>query len=130
MQHMAISLFQLAVRPRLRKPLGGGKAAPRRGALCWPLGASGEVVLDLGSGAGIDCFIAAKQVGADGHVVGVDMPGAPVASRHGAARGRRRCCRRRAATPRRSRWPTCRAPHSGQLAEGFLAAGLEEYTAT
>jgi len=33
----------------------------------------GEVVLDLGSGAGIDCFLAAKQVGATGHVVGVDM---------------------------------------------------------
>lgn len=33
----------------------------------------GEVVLDLGSGAGIDCFIAADQVGPRGHVVGVDM---------------------------------------------------------
>ena len=34
---------------------------------------SGETVLDLGSGAGIDCFIAAKKVGAKGHVIGVDM---------------------------------------------------------
>mmetsp|Transcript_39127 Transcript_39127/g.93505 ORF Transcript_39127/g.93505 Transcript_39127/m.93505 type:complete len:308 (+) Transcript_39127:84-1007(+) len=33
----------------------------------------GEVVLDLGSGAGIDCFIAGKQVGPKGHVIGVDM---------------------------------------------------------
>lgn len=33
----------------------------------------GEVVLDLGSGAGIDCFIAAKEVGPAGHVIGVDM---------------------------------------------------------
>ena len=33
----------------------------------------GEVVLDLGSGAGIDCFIAAGQVGETGHVIGVDM---------------------------------------------------------
>lgn len=33
----------------------------------------GEVVVDLGSGAGIDCFIAAKQVGPTGHVLGVDM---------------------------------------------------------
>jgi len=33
----------------------------------------GEVVLDLGSGAGMDCFIAAKQVGPKGHVLGVDM---------------------------------------------------------
>jgi len=33
----------------------------------------GEVVLDLGSGAGFDCFIAAKQVGSTGKVIGVDM---------------------------------------------------------
>lgn len=33
----------------------------------------GETVLDLGSGAGIDCFLAAKKVGASGHVIGVDM---------------------------------------------------------
>ena len=33
----------------------------------------GETVLDLGSGAGFDCFIAAKQVGAKGRVIGVDM---------------------------------------------------------
>ncbi|MBI4423446.1 MAG: methyltransferase domain-containing protein [Elusimicrobia bacterium] len=35
--------------------------------------AAGETMLDLGSGAGIDCFIAAKQVGAQGKVIGVDM---------------------------------------------------------
>jgi len=33
----------------------------------------GEVVLDLGSGAGFDCFLAAQQVGLTGHVIGVDM---------------------------------------------------------
>ncbi len=33
----------------------------------------GEVVLDLGSGAGFDCFLAAKQVGTTGKVIGVDM---------------------------------------------------------
>ena len=33
----------------------------------------GECVLDLGSGAGIDCFIAAKKVGSQGSVYGVDM---------------------------------------------------------
>jgi SAM-dependent methyltransferase len=33
----------------------------------------GEVVLDLGSGGGIDCFLAAKAVGPDGSVIGVDM---------------------------------------------------------
>src|SRR6185437_4564502 len=34
---------------------------------------SGEVVVDLGSGAGFDCFLAAEQVGAQGRVIGVDM---------------------------------------------------------
>ena len=33
----------------------------------------GEFVLDLGSGGGIDCFLASKQVGAEGYVIGVDM---------------------------------------------------------
>lgn len=33
----------------------------------------GEIVLDLGSGGGIDCFLAARQVGPQGHVIGVDM---------------------------------------------------------
>src|SRR5580700_233670 len=33
----------------------------------------GEVVIDLGSGAGFDCFLAAQQVGRAGHVIGVDM---------------------------------------------------------
>lgn len=33
----------------------------------------GDVVLDLGSGAGFDCFLAAKRVGSSGHVIGVDM---------------------------------------------------------
>lgn len=34
---------------------------------------AGEVVLDLGSGAGIDCFLAAHAVGDTGRVIGVDM---------------------------------------------------------
>ncbi|MFB6086327.1 MAG: arsenite methyltransferase [Halodesulfurarchaeum sp.] len=33
----------------------------------------GETVLDLGSGAGFDCFLAAREVGPAGHVIGVDM---------------------------------------------------------
>ena len=33
----------------------------------------GETVLDLGSGAGIDCFLAAKRVGPAGRAIGVDM---------------------------------------------------------
>jgi arsenite methyltransferase len=33
----------------------------------------GETVLDLGSGGGLDCFLAARQVGETGQVIGVDM---------------------------------------------------------
>lgn len=33
----------------------------------------GETVLDLGAGGGFDCFLAAKQVGPTGRVIGVDM---------------------------------------------------------
>jgi SAM-dependent methyltransferase len=33
----------------------------------------GHTVLDLGSGAGVDCFLAARRVGPEGHVIGVDM---------------------------------------------------------
>ena len=33
----------------------------------------GDIVLDLGSGAGFDCFLASKKVGRRGRVIGVDM---------------------------------------------------------
>lgn len=33
----------------------------------------GEVVLDLGSGGGLDCFLAARQVGEEGYIIGLDM---------------------------------------------------------
>ncbi len=33
----------------------------------------GETVLDLGSGGGLDCFLAARRVGPEGKVIGVDM---------------------------------------------------------
>ncbi len=35
--------------------------------------AEGERVVDLGSGGGLDCFLAARRVGASGHVIGIDM---------------------------------------------------------
>jgi arsenite methyltransferase len=34
---------------------------------------TGQTVLDLGSGAGLDCILAAQKVGETGHVIGVDM---------------------------------------------------------
>ncbi|WP_089723811.1 arsenite methyltransferase [Candidatus Thiosymbion oneisti] len=34
---------------------------------------AGEVVIDLGSGGGFDCFLAAREVGAEGRVIGIDM---------------------------------------------------------
>jgi arsenite methyltransferase len=76
-------------------PSGGGKDAIRRfyddeeladlpdAAIAWALGVgnpvrhagltSGEVVVDLGCGAGIDTILAARKVGPSGHVIGLDM---------------------------------------------------------
>ncbi len=39
----------------------------------------GETVLDLGSGAGFDCFLAARQLAGTGRVIGVDMTAAMIA---------------------------------------------------
>lgn len=48
----------------------------------------GETVLDLGAGAGIDCFVAARKVGEAGRVIGVDMtPEMVVKARRNAAEG-------------------------------------------
>jgi SAM-dependent methyltransferase len=49
---------------------------------------AGETVLDLGSGAGFDCFLAAQRIGPTGRVVGVDMTPEMIAkARANAARG-------------------------------------------
>jgi len=48
----------------------------------------GQTVLDLGSGAGFDCFLAARGVGESGRVIGVDMTPAMLdRARENAARG-------------------------------------------
>jgi len=48
----------------------------------------GETVVDLGSGAGFDCFLAASRVGQHGRVIGVDMTPEMVArARENAAKG-------------------------------------------
>ncbi len=46
----------------------------------------GETVLDLGAGAGFDCFLAARQVGPGGRVIGVDMTADMVARARANAR--------------------------------------------
>ena len=46
----------------------------------------GETVLDLGSGGGIDAFLAAREVGPDGRVIGVDMTEEMIARAGAAAR--------------------------------------------
>lgn len=49
---------------------------------------SGETVLDLGSGGGFDCFLAAAETGDSGHVIGVDMTPAMISkARNNADRG-------------------------------------------
>jgi SAM-dependent methyltransferase len=71
---------ELAVVPRGAN-LGLGCGNPQAIAALRP----GEVVLDLGSGAGFDCFLAARQVGEAGRVIGVDMTAAMVSKARGNA---------------------------------------------
>jgi SAM-dependent methyltransferase len=61
-----------------------GCGAPLDGLALKP----GETVLDLGSGPGLDAFLAARRVGPDGRVIGVDMtPKMLERARAGAERG-------------------------------------------
>jgi SAM-dependent methyltransferase len=56
--------------------------------IAWAKPRPGETVLDLGSGAGIDCFLAAREVGTTGCVIGVDMTPAMIdRARANASRG-------------------------------------------
>jgi SAM-dependent methyltransferase len=66
--HMGYSAEELAAVPDGAN-LGLGCGNPQAVAAMKP----GEVVVDLGSGAGFDCLLAAKQVGPNGRVIGVDM---------------------------------------------------------
>jgi arsenite methyltransferase len=47
--------------------------------------ATGETVIDIGAGAGFDCFIARSQVGRSGQVVGIDMTEEMLAKSNGTA---------------------------------------------
>jgi len=65
---MGYTADDLAVVPQGAN-LGLGCGNPQAIAAMQP----GETVVDLGSGAGFDCFLAARQVGDGGRVIGVDM---------------------------------------------------------
>jgi len=67
-REMGYSQAQLTAVPEGAN-LGLGCGNPQAIAAIQP----GEIVIDLGSGAGFDCFLAARQVGSTGHVIGVDM---------------------------------------------------------
>src|SRR5260370_41858623 len=65
---MGYSADELAAVPEGAN-LGLGCGNPQAIAALKP----GETVLDLGSGAGFDCFLASRAVGPSGRVIGVDM---------------------------------------------------------
>jgi SAM-dependent methyltransferase len=67
-RRMGYSEVELAAVPEGAN-LGLGCGNPQAIAALQP----GEIVVDLGSGAGFDCFLAARQVGDAGCVIGVDM---------------------------------------------------------
>jgi len=67
-RRMGYSEAELAAVPEGAN-LGLGCGNPQAIAAMRP----GEIVVDLGSGAGFDCFLAARQVGNAGQVIGVDM---------------------------------------------------------
>jgi arsenite methyltransferase len=67
-QQLGYSADELAAVPEGAN-LGLGCGNPQAIAALRP----GETVVDLGSGGGFDCFLAARQVGPGGRVIGVDM---------------------------------------------------------
>lgn len=78
---MGYAADELAAAPE-GADLGLGCGNPQAIAALRP----GETVLDLGSGGGFDCFLAAKRVGDTGEVIGVDMTPEMVTKARGNAR--------------------------------------------
>ncbi len=75
----------------------------------------GETVLDLGSGAGFDCFLAARQLDGTGRVIGVDMTPPMVAkARDNARKGNYAtgCSKQEAGLPLRTWWQPNRCPNA------------------
>lgn len=78
---MGYSAAELAAAPE-GADLGLGCGNPQAIAALRP----GDTVLDLGSGGGFDCFLAARRVGRTGKVIGVDMTPEMVTRARGNAR--------------------------------------------
>jgi arsenite methyltransferase len=78
---MGYSAEELAAAPE-GADLGLGCGNPQAIAALRP----GDTVLDLGSGGGFDCFLAAKRVGRTGKVIGVDMTPEMITKARGNAR--------------------------------------------
>ena len=78
---MGYSADELAGAPE-GADLGLGCGNPQAIAALRP----GETVLDLGSGGGFDCFLAARRIGLTGKVIGVDMTPEMVTKARGNAR--------------------------------------------
>ena len=53
---------------------------------------SGEVVVDLGSGGGLDVFLASKMVGPTGRAIGIDMPPSMIERARANAASGSSCC--------------------------------------
>ena len=87
-------------RPGLWKPPGDPDLRP------------GETVIDLGSGAGFDCFLAAKRVVPGGSVIGIDDDG--VDGDQGAKQREESRDRGRGVPARRDRAPSCRGCDGGR----------------
>jgi SAM-dependent methyltransferase len=81
-KHLGYDLDALKALPLAATEVFCGMGNPfRMGAL-----ENGATVIDIGSGGGMDCLLAAKQVGPKGTVVGIDMTDAMLERSGGAAR--------------------------------------------
>ena len=84
-KHLGYDLAALKALPLAATEVFCGMGNPfKMGAL-----ERGATVIDIGSGGGMDCMLAAKQVGPSGTVIGIDMTDAMLERSSGAARAAR-----------------------------------------